>query len=92
MSVTRINHFEAQWNSAERLHLFMQGVVAKVKTLPGCRSVRLLRSSENPAHLAIIEEWDSIEAHKLAAKTMPPDELEKAKALFVRPPVGEYYQ
>ena len=53
MSVTRINHFEAQWNSAERLHLFMQGVVAKVKTLPGCRSVRLLRSSENPAHLAI---------------------------------------
>ena len=92
MPVTRINHFEAQRNSIERLHLYMQTVVAKVKTLPGCRSVRLLRSAENPAHLAIIEEWDSIEAHKEAAKSIRPDQLENAKSMVARPPVGEYYQ
>ena len=92
MPVTRINHFEARRDSSEKLHTFMQAVVAKVRTLPGCRSVRLLRSTENPDHLAIVEEWDSIEAHKLAATNIPPSQLEQAKSLVAKPPVGEYYQ
>ena len=92
MPVTRINHFEARRETSERLHTFMQAVVAKVRTQPGCRSVRLLRSTENPDHLAIVEEWDSIEAHKRAATAIPPNQLEQAKALVARPPVGEYYQ
>ena len=92
MPVTRINHFEARRDSSERLHTFMQAVVAKVRSQPGCRSVRLLRSTENPDHLAIVEEWDSIEAHKHAAKSIPAEELEKARSLVSKPPVGEYYQ
>src|SRR6185503_17981453 len=92
MPVTRINHFEARRDSSEKVHTVMQVVVAKVRTLPGCRSARLLRSTENPDHLAVVEEWDSIEAHKQAATTIPPSQLEQAKALVARPPVGEYYQ
>jgi len=92
MPVTRINHFEARRDSSERLHTFMQAVVAKVRSQPGCRSVRLLRSTENPDHLAIVEEWDSIEAHKLAATNMPPNQLAQAQAMVARPPIGEYYQ
>jgi quinol monooxygenase YgiN len=67
-------------------------MVGKVKTLPGCRSVRLLRSTEDPAHLAVVEEWESIEAHQKAASAIPPETMKTAKALFARPPVGEYYQ
>ena len=92
MPITRINHFVAKKNTIEQLHSFMQDVVAKVKTLPGCRSIRLLQSAENPAHLAIIEEWDSIEDHKKAATAIPPDQLKRAKTLVAKPPVGEYYQ
>ena len=92
MPVTRINHFRARRHATEQLHAFMQDVVAKVKTLPGCRSVKLLRSTENPAHLAIVEEWDSIEAHQKAATAIPPDQMKLANALVARPPVGEYYQ
>jgi len=92
MTVTRINHFEAKQDSINKLDAFMEKVVAKVRTLPGCRSVRLLRSVENRAHLAIVEEWDSIEAHQKAATTIPPDELSQVKALIAKPPVGEYYQ
>jgi quinol monooxygenase YgiN len=92
MSVTRINHFEAKEDTVDQLHIFMEGVVEKVKNLPGCRSVRLLRSTENPAHLAIVEEWDSIEDHQRAATTIPPDLLEKAKTLVAAQPMGEYFK
>ncbi len=80
MSVTRINHFEARKDTTEK------------KILPGCRSVRLLQSTENPTHFAVVEEWDSIEAHQKAATTIPPEQLEEAKKLVAKPPVGEYFR
>jgi len=92
MPVTRINHFEAKRKFVEQLHAFMEDVVDKVKTQPGCRSVRLLRSTENPERFAVVEEWESIEHHQKAATAIPPDQLKKAQALVARPPVGEYYQ
>ena len=92
MTVTRINHFEAKPETAERLYTFMLDMVTKVRMLPGCRSVKLLRSTENPARFAVVEEWDSIEAHQKAATTIPPADLEKAKSLVAKPPAGEYFQ
>ena len=91
MAITRINHFEAK-DSGDQLLAFMQDVVKKVKVLPGCQSVRLLRSTENPARLAIVEEWDSIKAHQKAATAIPPEQLKRAMDLVAKPPVGEYYQ
>ena len=92
MPVTRINHFRARKSTVEQLHSFMESMCEKVKEMPGCRSVHLLRSTENPAHLAIVEEWESVEAHQRAASTIPPEDMKTAQSLFARPPVGEYYQ
>jgi hypothetical protein len=41
--------------------------------------------------MAIIEEWDSIEDHRNAAKVIPPDKMREAIALFGKPSSGEYY-
>jgi quinol monooxygenase YgiN len=57
----------------------------------GCLSCRLLRRVANPAHLAIIDEWESIEAHQNAAKAIPPEKMAQAMTLFARPPSGAYY-
>jgi quinol monooxygenase YgiN len=92
MAVIRISHFEAKRDTAPQLNAFMQDVVRKVQKLPGCQSVQLLRSTEDPRQFAIVEAWDSIEAHQRAATTIPPDQLERAKQLVARPPVGGYYQ
>jgi len=92
MPITRINHFEAKSKTVEQLHNFMQGVVNKVKVQPGCRSVRLLRSTENPVHFAVVEEWESVEDHQKAATAVPPEQLQRAEALIAKPPVGEYFQ
>ena len=92
MLVTRINHFEAKKDTTKQLDAFMQDVITKVKTLPGCRSVRLLHSIENNTHFAVVEEWDSIEAHQKAAANIPADQLKHAHELVAGPPVGEYFQ
>ena len=91
MSITRINQFEAKPGSEERLHAFLQSVIATIKDCAGCNSVQLLRGAESNAQLAIIEQWDSIEAHQQAAHAIPPEKMKEAMALFAKPASGMYY-
>jgi quinol monooxygenase YgiN len=91
MSITRINQFEAKPDCEEKLHTFLQSVIAVILTCPGCLSCKLLRSTENPACLAIIEEWDNIASHQKAASAIPKEKLAEAGLLFAKPPSGMYY-
>ena len=91
MAILRINQFEARKDCEEKLFEFLRSVISVIKDSPGCRSCRLLRSMDDPAHLAIIEEWDSIEAHQNAAKAIPPESLNQAMEMFAKPPSGTYY-
>lgn len=91
MAITRINQFEAKPGAEDALHAFLESVIAVVEKCPGCLSCRLLRSTESPALLAIIEEWESIDAHKNAAHAIPREKLAEAAALFAKPPSGMYY-
>ncbi len=90
--VTRINQFEAKQDLAEQLFEFLRSVIAIVEKTPGCISCELLRSVDDPAQLAIIERWDSIEDHRNAAKAIPREKMAEAMALFARPPSGTYYE
>ena len=90
--ITRINQFEAKKDLEEKLFEFLRSVISIVEKSPGCVSCRLLRSTDNPAHLAIIEEWESIEDHQNAAKLIEPEKMTQALALFAKPPSGTYYR
>jgi quinol monooxygenase YgiN len=90
--ITRINQFEAKKDLEEKLFEFLRSVIPIIEKSPGCVSCRLLRSIDNPAHLAIIEEWESIEDHQNAAKAIPPEKMTQATALFAKPPSGAYYK
>ena len=92
MTITRINQFEAKISLEKKLYAFLQSVISVIEACPGCVSCKLLRSTENPACLAIIEEWESIEAHQRAASAIPPAKLAEASALFAKPPSGMYYK
>jgi quinol monooxygenase YgiN len=91
MRITRINQFEAKQGLEEELFKFLQSMIYIVEKAPGCLSCRLLRDTANTGHLAIIEEWESIEAHQNAAKDIPPDKMAQARTLFARPASGTYY-
>jgi quinol monooxygenase YgiN len=91
VTITRTNHFEAKAAAEQKLYAFLQSVIAVITTCKGCISCRLLRSTENPACFAIIEEWDSIESHQQAASAIPPVMYAEAAVLFAKPASGMYY-
>jgi len=90
--ITRINQFEAKPGREQELYEFLRSVISIIEKSPGCMSCRLLRSADNPAQLAIIEEWANIQDHQNAAKLIPPDKMAQAMALFAKPPSGAYYR
>jgi len=90
--ITRINQFEAKKGCEDKLFEFLQSVISVIEKSPGCSSCQLLRSIDNPAHLAIIEAWESVEDHQNAAKTISPEKMAQAMALFAKPPSGTYYR
>lgn len=89
--ITRLNQFEAKKECEEKLFEFLRTVISVIEKSPGCRSCQLLRSIDNPAQLAIIEVWDSVEDHQNAARAIPPEKMAQAMALFAKPPSGTYY-
>lgn len=91
MSITRINHFEAKAGSEADLFAFMQHVVTEVSKADGCLNCKLLKGAENPAQLAVIEEWVSIAHHQAAASIIPKEKIEQAMVFFAKPPFGIYY-
>jgi quinol monooxygenase YgiN len=91
MPITRINEFTAPPDKATELGEFLRSVIALILDAPGCRSCQLLHHHDDPVRYAIIEVWDSIEAHQAAASRIPPDLLAQARALFAEPARGAYY-
>ncbi len=91
MAITRINNFEAKVGAEQKLYEFLQSVISVIKNCSGCIGCQLLRNTENPASLVIIEQWESIESHQNAASAIPPEKLKEAYELFATPPSGRYY-
>lgn len=92
MSVTRINQFEAKLGKGPELRAFLYSVIGLVRDSAGCRSVQLLESIEHAERFAIVEVWDSVDAHQAAARVIPPSKLQEAAALFATPATGAYFR
>ncbi|PYO39375.1 MAG: antibiotic biosynthesis monooxygenase [Gemmatimonadetes bacterium] len=91
MAITRINEFQAKPGQARALCEFLRAVIARVIDAPGCRSCELLLQHDDPTRLAIIETWDSIEAHQASVSRIPPDLLRQAQTFLAIPARGAYY-
>ena len=92
MAITRINTFEAKPGQASELLEFLSSVIALIIGAPGCRSVELLVGHDAPGRLAIVEIWESVEAHQASVSRIPQNLFQKAQTLFGSPPVGTYYE
>lgn len=89
--ITRINEFKAPPDQASALGAFLGSVIGLILDAPGCRSCQLLRHHDDETRFAIIEVWDSIEAHQASVSRIPPELLAQAKTLFAEPARGAYY-
>ena len=91
MTITRINEFQAHPDRVTALRDFLRSVIALILEAPGCRSCELLRQHDDPTRFAIIEVWDSIDAHQASVSRIPPALMQQAQTLFAAPARGAYY-
>ena len=92
MPITRINEFQAKPDKAAAQREFLRSVIGRIIDAPGCRSCELLVQRDDPTRLAIIEVWDSVEAHQASVSRIPPGLLQQAQTLFAAPARGAYYE
>lgn len=92
MGVTRINQFHAKEGEGAALKAVVESFLPAIRGAAGCQSCRLLQGEDDPDRIVVIEEWESVPAHRAAAEQIPRDALEKAKALFESPPRGGYFR
>jgi quinol monooxygenase YgiN len=92
MSITRINEFRAIEGSSDMLRDRLKALVPVIEAAEGCLSCHLLQSKKNPAHIILIEVWDSVEVHKASLEDVPAEVFHETKKLLAVPPTGEYYE
>jgi quinol monooxygenase YgiN len=92
MVVTRINHFEARAGKGNEVRQFLTAAISSILGSPGCRSCQLLQAIDQPERLAVVEVWDSVEAHQAAAKVIPPTKVQEVLQLLATPPTGSYFR
>lgn len=91
MAVTRINEFEAKPGRGPELGRFLESVIGLIRGSAGSRSCQLLQAIDQPERLAIVEVWESVEAHQAAAKAIPPSKIQEVMPLLAAPATGAYY-
>lgn len=92
MAVLRVIEFQAKPGREEALHSALLAVIPLIANAAGCRKVRLLCGLDDPARYIMIEDWDSIEAHKKAATEIPAGAFAKITPLLKGAPKAAYYQ
>ncbi|MBT8471512.1 MAG: antibiotic biosynthesis monooxygenase [Marinicaulis sp.] len=92
MTVSRINKFTAQAGKGDALVAALREVLPAMKAADGFLSYTILQGTPDTDAVAVIEVWDSIEAHKAAAALIPPQDFQKIMPLLASPPAGDYYK
>lgn len=88
MSVTRIGETQAKPETTEALRDFLILILPMIKSSPGCESVTLYQSHDDPTKFMVIEVWDSIESHQASVKNIPPEMLVEIRPCWRRRRVG----
>ncbi|WP_019142352.1 putative quinol monooxygenase [Noviherbaspirillum massiliense] len=91
MSIMRINEFRAHEGGGDTLRERLRSFVPMIEASDGCLACHLLQSEKNPAHIVLVEVWDSADAHKASLQNLPPEPFKEAMKLLAVPPTGEYY-
>jgi quinol monooxygenase YgiN len=91
MSVARIGETQAKPETTEALRDFLISIMPGIKSSPGCESITLYQSQEDPTKFSMIEVWDSIESHQASVKNIAPELLAEIRPLLASAARGRYY-
>jgi quinol monooxygenase YgiN len=91
MSISRIGEVRAKEGSIAALRDFLISIMPMIQSSPGCESVQLHQSQDDPSKFMMVEVWDSVESHRDSVKNIPPEKLSEIQPLLGGPPSGSYY-
>lgn len=91
MSIHRIGEFQSHSKSINEMHSFLLSIMPIIKSSPGCESVQLYQSQDNPTKFTMIEVWDSMESHQASVRNIPSELLAQIRPLLASTPSGGYY-
>jgi quinol monooxygenase YgiN len=91
MSIARIGETQAKPESIEALRDFLLSIMPGIKSSPGCESVTLYHSQEDPTKFIMIEIWNSIESHQASVRNISTEKLAEIRPLLASAPSGHYY-
>src|SRR6266542_86402 len=91
MSTCRIGETQAKPETIEALRNFLISIMPGIKSSPGCESVQLFQSEDDPTKFTMIEIWNNVESHKASGKNIPPELLSQISPLLSSAPSGSYF-
>jgi quinol monooxygenase YgiN len=92
MSIFRIGETQAKPEAVEELRNFLMSIMPGIKESPGCESVQLYQSQDDPAKFTMIEIWDSKDSHQASVQEIPPELIAKIRPLLAGAPKGDYFE
>lgn len=90
MAILRHYVMNAAEGRDKALEAALRDLADKVRPLPGCEGVALLRDVDNARRLVFIETWADIEAHKTAGALIGREAFAPVMAALDGPPEGAY--
>lgn len=90
MTVARHYVMHAAPGRDATLETALRALAEKVRPLPGCEGVELMRDIGNELRFVFIEKWASIDAHKEAGKLLPKEATAALGEALDGPPEGSY--
>jgi quinol monooxygenase YgiN len=92
MSIYRIGETQAKPEAVEELREFLQSIMPGIKASPGCASVQLYQSPDDPTKFMMIEVWDSKESHQASVQEIPAELIARVRQLLATAPSGAYFE
>ncbi len=91
MTVARHYVMHARDGESAVLETALRDLADKVRPLPGCEGVELLRDLGNEHRFLFTEKWETVDAHKAAGQNLPKDVFAPVMAALDGPPDGGYF-
>ncbi len=92
MAITYIGESQAKPDQIDNFRKFLTNrVEPALRASEGCESCRFFQSAEDPTRFIGIEFWSTKDAHRKAAKSIPPQLIQEFMTLVAAPPKGGYF-
>ena len=92
MTILRIGEIQAREGQGDALLEHLEAFfIPGIESAQGWISYQILRNQDDPTRIMIIELWESAEAHRASAISIPPEVVQKVRDLVAGPVSGGYY-